>query len=170
MPSIGIPCSWNARIHFSIARSHCSCDSQASITHQPSDVGPATWKSSPSRRPSGWTACLNRSYCSAVKPGNVVRSTNATGASFRPPRPTARRVVYSRSPGSHAHVSPGVPKVLVDELHRHPALADRGGNALGGPVPHIARGEDPGDVGLERERVTVQGPAPGAASVGEVTT
>ena len=40
----------------------------------------------------------------------------------------------------------------MHELHRHRALADRGGDALHGPRAHVAGGEDARPVRLERQR------------------
>ena len=47
----------------------------------------------------------------------------------------------------------------MDELSGHRSLADAGGDALDGAVPHISCGEDTGDAGLKEERIAVKRPA-----------
>ena len=49
-------------------------------------------------------------------------------------------------------------QVSMDELHSHCPLANTGGNALDGAVPHISSGEDAGDTGLQEERFAVKRP------------
>src|SRR5437870_9797850 len=47
----------------------------------------------------------------------------------------------------------------MDQRDRHRSLPDRGRTAFDRPAPHVPRGEQPGPVGLERQRGTRQRPA-----------
>ena len=49
-------------------------------------------------------------------------------------------------------------QVSMDELHSHRPLANTGGDALDGAVPHISSSEDAGDTGLQEERFAVKRP------------
>jgi len=44
----------------------------------------------------------------------------------------------------------------MDEQNGHCPLANAGGDALDGAVPHISSGEDTGDAGLQEERIAVK--------------
>ncbi len=46
----------------------------------------------------------------------------------------------------------------MDKLNGHCPLADAGGDALDGAVPHISGGEDTRDAGLQEERFAVKRP------------
>src|SRR6266446_29911 len=47
----------------------------------------------------------------------------------------------------------------MDELHRHRSFPNTGGHPFYGTMTHIAHGKDTGNIGLEQERVPVEGPS-----------
>src|SRR6202165_160049 len=47
----------------------------------------------------------------------------------------------------------------MDQMDGHSPLADAGGDALDGAVPHLSCGKDTGDAGLQEERIAVKCPA-----------
>src|SRR4051812_27534356 len=54
---------------------------------------------------------------------------------------------------------------LVNELDRDRALTDRRGDAVHRAVPDVARREDPGDAGFQRERAACERPTGPAVDV-----
>src|SRR5689334_12750379 len=109
----------------------------SSSTHQKS-AGLPSWKgTSPAPKDHSVPAVQSRSRWSAVSPSN---SAICPSSSALTPGPSRRR------------------QEPVDEVDRHAALADGGGDPLHRVEPHVPGREDARHAGLQRERGSVLGP------------